>query len=263
MADRVVAGPVDGTASIREAVCIHTSKIFDSCKDKDCIDDLRVFPTVSAQSYIESALSVRPRSAELLYVAVNVEPISFNRGYYTVDCHYFYRVTGEVFPTGQTLTGLAVFDKRVMLFGSEGSAKTFRSDAPLPLPETDDLPVAVLSSVDPICLNMRFVDSDAAVAAEQDPVLIPDFIAAAFGEPLVLTDTPRRWLCTIGQFSIIRLERESQMVVPAYDYCIPDKECPGSTEDDPCELFSRIRFTVEEFFPPDSVEPAEEYRNMV
>ena len=44
---------------------------------------------------------------------------------------------------------------------------------------------------------------------------------------------------------------------------MPDKECPGATEDDPCELFSRIRFPVEEFFPPNSVENAEDYRSMV
>ena len=56
MADRVVPGPVESSACIREAVCINTSKIFDSCRDKDCVDDLRVFPTVTSQSYIENAL---------------------------------------------------------------------------------------------------------------------------------------------------------------------------------------------------------------
>ena len=44
MADRVVPGPVESSASIREAVCINTKKIFDSCRDKDCVDDLRVYP---------------------------------------------------------------------------------------------------------------------------------------------------------------------------------------------------------------------------
>ena len=32
-----------GTGGIREAVCIHTGK-FDSCRDKDCIEDLRFYP---------------------------------------------------------------------------------------------------------------------------------------------------------------------------------------------------------------------------
>ena len=35
MPDKVVPGPVQDTDSIREAVCIHTKKIYDSCKEKD------------------------------------------------------------------------------------------------------------------------------------------------------------------------------------------------------------------------------------
>ena len=70
MADRVAPGPVEKSACIKEAVCIHTRKIFDSCRDKDCVEDLRVYPTCDSQAYIDSAFSVRPRSAELLYVHV-------------------------------------------------------------------------------------------------------------------------------------------------------------------------------------------------
>jgi len=227
------------------------------------VDDLRVFPTVSSQSYIENALSIRPKRAELLYVDVNVEPVTFNRGYYTVDCTYFYAVTGETFPGGQTCTGLAVFDKRVMLFGSLGSVKSYSSESPMPVADIDDLPVAVVNSVDPIFLHSKLVDAECLLPTELEQRSIPQRITAAFDEALVLTDTSRRWFATIGQFSIIRLERDTQLLIPAYDYCLPDKECPGTiTEDDPCTLFSRIRFPVEEFFPPDSVCECDEYRNL-
>lgn len=263
MADRVVPGPVEGSASIREAVCINTKKIFDSCRDKDCVDDLRVYPTLTSQSYIENALSIRPRSAELLYADVSVEPIGYNRGYYTVDCTYFYRVTCETFPAGQLCSGLAIFDKRVMLFGSEGSVKAFSSAAPLPATGIVDLPRAVVNAVDPICLHCKLVDSECFIPTEIEQRRIPEFITSAFSEALVLTDTARRWFVTIGQFSIIRLERDTQLLIPAYDYCMPDKECPGvSTDEDPCMLFSRIRFPVEEFFPPDSVCECSDYRTM-
>ena len=261
MADRVAPGPAESPASIREAVCINTRKIFDSCRDKDCVDDLRVYPTESSQSYIDSALSIRPRSAELLYVDVNVEPVSFNRGYYTVDCSYFYSVTGETFPAGQTVTGLCVFDKRVMLFGSIGSVKSYCSDGSVIAPQPDDRPVAVISAVDPICLHCRIADSETLIAPELEHRSIPDSIRSVFTEKLILADTPRRWLATIGQFSIIRLERDTQLVVPAYDYCMPEKEGPGAVSDDPCTLFSRIHFPVEEFFPPDSVSESDEYRS--
>ena len=263
MADRVMPGPVSKEAVIREAVSISTRKIFDSCRDKDCIEDLRIYPTLTSQSYIDNALSIRPRRAELLYCAVKVEPISFNRGYFTVDCTYFYRLTGETFPNGQSILGLAVFDKRAMLFGSEGSVKTFSSLGQEPSAETEELPVAEVDAVDPIALHMKVVDAAAPGDTDLDQRTIPDFIADAFPEELVLTDAGRRWYASIGQFSIIRLERDTQLLIPAYEYSLPDKECPSSDQDDPCEMFSKIRFPVEEFFPPNSVENAPDYRSML
>ena len=97
MPEKVVPGPVQDSACIREAVCIHTKKIFDSCKDKDCIEDLRLYPTQSSQCAIDRAVSIKPGSAELLHVYIDVEPVSFNRGFYTVDVRYFYRVTADAF----------------------------------------------------------------------------------------------------------------------------------------------------------------------
>lgn len=39
------------------------------------------------------------------------------------------------------------------------------------------------------------------------------------------------------------------MMIPAYDFCIPDKESEYSTGD-PCEMFKKIQFPMEDFFPP-------------
>ena len=67
---------------------------------------------------------------ELLYAYIDVEPVTFNRGFYTVDVRYFYRITADAFVGAARpveISGLAVFDKRVILFGSEGSAKVFSS----------------------------------------------------------------------------------------------------------------------------------------
>lgn len=68
--------------------------------------------------------------AELLYAYIDVEPVTFNRGFYTVDVRYFYRITADAFVGAARpveISGLAVFDKRVILFGSEGSVKVFSS----------------------------------------------------------------------------------------------------------------------------------------
>ena len=35
MPDKILPGPVEGPNGIREAVCIHTKKIYDSCREED------------------------------------------------------------------------------------------------------------------------------------------------------------------------------------------------------------------------------------
>src|SRR5690606_37558127 len=59
---------------------------------------------------------------------------------------------------------------------------------------------------------------------------------------------------TIGLFSIIKLVRVVQLLIPAFDFCVPSKTCVASTEDEPCDLFDTIEFPVEEFFPPQRFE---------
>ncbi|MCD8066938.1 MAG: hypothetical protein LUE15_07205 [Oscillospiraceae bacterium] len=261
MPDRVVPGPVESCPAVGGSVNIHTRKIYDSCRDKDCVEDLRVYPTVSSQALIDSAFSVRPNSAELLYADVNVDAVSFNRGYYTVDVTYFYKVTGNVFPGGSAVTGLAVFDKRVILFGSEGAVKVFSSRSLASVTSAEN-PAAYVEAVNPIALNMRFAESDCCTPAEPEQRSIPGFIIEAIGEDLVLNTPGRRLYVTLGQFSIIRLERDSQLTLTAADF-FPTKECVGSSDDDPCTLFSRVRFPVDEFFPPDCLAAEEDYKALV
>ena len=71
MAETVYPGPVSDLSAVREATCIHTKKIFDSCQSKDCIEDLRLYPTQSSQSIIDQALSVKAGRARLLYTVMH------------------------------------------------------------------------------------------------------------------------------------------------------------------------------------------------
>ena len=58
----------------------------------------------------------------------------------------------------------------------------------------------------------------------------------------------------------MRLERDSQLLIPMYDYCMPDKECcSGGGSEDPCQLFRSIAFPTGEFFPPNSIRRPENY----
>ena len=230
----------------REAVCIHTKKIYSSCRDKDCIEDLRFYPTATAQSVLSTAQGLRGGSAELIYTFVDVEPVNFNRGYYTVDMHFFYRITLQAL-NGSTryteIEGLATFDKRVVLFGSESGAKIYSSipeanaiDMPLNL--TANLPTAVVEVVDPMLLCAHFADNCNCRCGCDRGTLggVPAGILAAFDEPIIFDESAIRRVCiSLGQFSTVRLERDTQLLIPVYDYCIPSNECTLAGGDCSCE----------------------------
>ena len=268
MPEKVMPGPVEGTGGIREAVCVHTRKIYDSCRDKDCVEDLRFYPTASAMELLSGCQMVRGGTAELLYVYTDVEPVTFNRGFYSIDMRFFYRVTLQVgtgTPRCAGAEGLCVFDKRCILFGSEGSAKIFsskfRSGEPdIPMLRRSNLPEAVVEAVDPIVLDARLVESGCSRRdCDCDLCEGPPAISQCFGGELCGGDEGRRIYITLGQFSIVRLERDSQLLVPVYDYCMPEKECSCGSTDDPCSLFRNINFPVGEFFPPNTVALPEDY----
>ena len=241
-----------------ETMSIHTRKITDSCRDKDCIEDLRVYLTTGSQSLLDSAASARVRSAELLYTYIDVEPVAFDRNHYCVDVTFYYRVLADtVVGSGRpaTLYGLAVFSKRAVLCGEDSQAHIYRSNTRLGQFDGGtrilaNLPTAVVEVLDPMVLGSKV--REVCDCPCQDSVQIPAGIAQLFDEELVLSGDRRRLFVTLGQFSIIRLERDAQLVVPVLDYSIPTKECcenPGCCAEDPCEMFSRIPFPAAQFAP--------------
>ena len=265
MAEKMMPGPIEDMRGCREAVCVHTKKIYDSCRDKDCIEDLRFYPQMQYADVISRAMSVKGGSARLLHVYVDVEPVSFNRGFYTVDMRFFYHVSLQAYlstPIPVTVEGLCVFDKRTILFGSEGNAKIFSSEMRVGEPDIQrlqrsNLPMAVVEAVDPIVLDARIVDRCDRRDRECELCEIPDFISGCFNGGLSSGDDGRRIYITLGQFSIVRLERDTQLLIPMFDYCIPCKDCSGSggvdATEDPCSIFRNIDFPESEFFPPNSI----------
>ena len=101
--------------------------------------------------------------------------------------------------------------------------------------------------LDPMVLSSKVRQGGCGEAVCQ----IPECIRILFDEDLVTVDVNRQLLVTLGQFSIIRLERDTQLLVPVLDYSLPTKACceaPGCGED-PCEMFSRIPFPENQFAP--------------
>lgn len=117
---------------LRQAMAIHTRKITDACRDKDCVEDLRVYLTASSQQTLETATNVRVRSGELLYTYIDVQPVAFDRNHFCVDITFYYRiladaVVGTCRPAA--LSGLATFSKRTVLCGEDSRAHIFTSQS--------------------------------------------------------------------------------------------------------------------------------------
>ena len=105
----------------------------------------------------------------------------------------------------------------------------------------------------------------AAQACEPCSLNVPGEVQAMFGDELVLGGDKQRLHVTLGQFSIIRLERPAQIIVPVLDYAIPTKECcsdPGGCVEDPCALFDKVPFPAEAFTPTGCDGPGDCYQTL-
>lgn len=239
----------------REAVCIDAYRVYDSCADKDCLENLRVHFTEAGQHVIDGACNVRIKDVDVITVYVNLEPVPFNKGFYSVDMTFFFEVNLDVFlaPTScpVNVSGLSMYSKKVILFGSEGNVKIFTSGACQDDVDTTvatgNLPKASVQVAEPIGLSAK-ITCDKPKNCEP-ACRIPESICRRYGGEFLTSNNGNIVYVTLGIFTIVQIERSVQMLVPTYDFCLPEKECL-STSDDPCELFSKLEFPTDEFFPP-------------
>ena len=240
---------------LRQALSIHTQKITDSCRDKDCIEDLRVYLTAGSQKILDSCAGAKVRCADLLYTYIDVEPVAFDRNHYCIDLTFYYRILADAtvgVNRPVALQGLAMFSKRAVLCGEDSRAHIYTSRTRMD--GSDGLsrvsanhPTAVVEVLDPMVLTSKIREH----CHHGSVVQIPACIRSLFDEELVTGEVNRILQVTLGQFSIVRLERDAPLLVPVLDYSIPTKECcdnPGCGED-PCEMFSRIPFPESQFAP--------------
>jgi hypothetical protein len=248
------------TGGYKEVVTCSVDRIYDSCYDKDCLEDLPVYFTDCSQKIVDEATSVKFKRCEIAKVLISTEAVPYNSGLYTVDITFYFRCWFEVFHYSGgrpfCLEGLVVYNKKVILYGSEGDSMIFSSQY---ADDCDDrtrfstnLPKAMVETVDPIPLSARIIDicdnhhqhffSDLGAT-------IPESLARTFDGDFTCCRPERIILCTIGLFSIISLARRVSLIVPACGFGVPLKECI-SAADDPCKLFNKIQFPTDQFFPP-------------
>ena len=247
-------------ATFKEAVCIDAGRVYDSCCDRDCVEDLRCFFSPEDQLYIEQAISVRLRSAEVLKVDIDVEPVNFHKGFYSCDLTFFFLLRFDVYnsPNGCPIDvkGVSSFSKKVILFGSDGNVKVFSSrthegkhDCDVTARRSSNMPRCVVQCVDPVALSARLGEIHDCY---ENVRCLPQSVCECLGGNVVtnLTGGTPTVYVTLGLFTIVQLIRNVQMLIPVYDFCIPEKQCDCNITDQPCDVFRRIKFPTDDFFPP-------------
>ena len=256
MADNKFSGLGNGCAG-RESVGIEAGRILDACRDRDCFEDVRVYLTAAGEDLISRTGSVRVKKACISGAGIATQPIQFNGGFYAVDVKFYVNAAFEVcvpMGTAQEFEGVAVVEKRVVLYGGESNVNVFRSSESgyCSTPElvccAKKDPEAVVEVLDPVVLGARILDTPTDCHCCCCCCDIPGQIASQVNGDLVDDDGNGRYLAiSLGFFSVIRLVRDSQFLVPASEYCLPDKECHAPCEDDPCATFRNIPFPTSEF----------------
>ncbi len=240
-----------------DSVCIDAARIYDSCGAKDCLSDMPLMFSQEDRCLVENACSVKINRANVITSTVEVEPVAFHRGFYSVDMVFYFAVSCDVYSNAgaipTTVNGLAIYGKRVVLYGSDGSVKSFSSDSPVVCDTRDidcncsdinSMPKATVQISSPMALSAKLEKCRKSSTCFSIPECVRDY----FGCDLDYPDN-RQVLVTLGIFTITQLQRNVQIMIPSYEFCVPRKECTART-DDPCEVFSKIEFPTESFFPP-------------
>lgn len=248
------------------ACCIDTYRIYDSCRNQECLEDLRVLVTDEGQRILDMASAIRVKNLKVLWTKIDTEEMPFNKGYFQINIRYWFHCVLDCctgMGTGQDVAGLCVFDQSVLLYGGEGNVSIFKSDirpdsfCPTEFPvihQSTNHPRAVVEVAEPVALRLNVL----TCTENQNfgicvcPISqIPDSVAACFtGRFTDPGAQSKTCYLSMGLFSLVRIERPAQLVVPACDSCIPSKN--GECElpyTDPCALFRSMEFPVAEFYP--------------
>lgn len=249
------------SSGMRDMVCIETNKILDSCRDRDCFENVPIILTDCGNEIIEHTASVRVKDSCIAGSYVTIEPVKFNRGFYSVNIRFYLKIVFEACVgngRSQEFDGVALLEKNVVLFGGESNVSIFKSTADITdfcsIPElccgTKNVPIAVVEVVEPIILNTKILDSksDCNYCCCCCVDELPQAVTSRISGMLCDRDGSNKSLTvSVGLFSVIRIVRPAQYLVNATEYAVPDKECVASDSDDPCSVFNSMPFPINEF----------------
>ncbi len=61
----------------------------DSCRDRDCYENARVYLTDMGQELIENTGQVRVKECCIAWTYIGIDPVQFNRGFYAITIRFF------------------------------------------------------------------------------------------------------------------------------------------------------------------------------
>jgi hypothetical protein len=244
-----------------DVCCIEADRIFDSCRDRDCYENIRVGLSEYGKDVINRTGNIRAKDAYIAWTYIDVDKVRFNRGFYSVNIRYYIKLIFEACVGNNKpheFEGLVAVDKKVVLFGGEKQVNIFKSESV----ESDycskkeinntgsRLPRAVVEVTDPIVLDVKVFDrttipSGCCCCCCDIPEIVMEQLESPVSE--CTGENDRYLTVSLGIFSIIRLIRSSQLLVNATEYCVPDKECVTPCEESPCSIFNNMAFPAGEF----------------
>ncbi|MCL2853470.1 MAG: hypothetical protein FWE20_10665 [Defluviitaleaceae bacterium] len=224
---------------------IIASKIYDSCRQQDCLTANEIGPARAAEPvYIdgelikEGEILVPPHDAAAVtienlklrkIIVVDKKPCPFKNGFWDIDVKYvfeyvltFREADGDVI---LCVKARSIFNKKVTLFGSASSEFVMGTDL--------------------------FKNMGESTAFNAEPFIWVEGKAVALAAEIryCCKNKPHDVAVTIGLFTIIQIFRLVNLKVESRGFSIP-RECDNIDPTNPCEFFDALDFPMDIFAPP-------------
>ena len=234
--------------------CIIAFKVYDSCRQQDCLAGAEIGPARAAEytrigdeCINEGDVIDPPSNAAAVtidrlrvkkIIIVEKEPNPFRNGFWDIDVKYVFAYRLTFRSADGCVIGCvhaeSIFNKKLTMFGSVGSDLSIGSD--------------LFSAFG----NFGTLDAEPFVVVEAKAVALAAELKyqrrrSVGGEDFA--PEPNQVLVTIGLFSIVKLFRIVDLTVESRGFCIPE-ECSDAPNMNPCDFFDRLDFPMDIFAPP-------------
>jgi len=215
--------------------CIIALKVYDSCRQQDCLTEKQIGPARSAEHVCigddhihEGDIIDAPDNAASVtidflkvkkIIIVDKKPNPFKNGFWDIDLKYVFEYRLTFREADGTVIGCiranSIFNKRLTLFGSIGSDLAFSTDL---FKQSGD------NTIDSEPFIMVEAKAVALTAELQLRKQCQDFHPTSRDRSDKTPGTRNEVLVTLGLFSIIKLFRIVNLSVESKGFCVPE-EC--------------------------------------